>query len=128
MMRLACLRLGRLVGDGDLDLHPWLNRDGSDLLDDVRGRVEVDDALVDAHLKPVPRLGTLTTGCHASRDAKHLRRQTDGARHLALKTLVLCRALEIRAHLLEGRHVAGRQRNAASVKAVSDNQLGGDCT
>lgn len=35
------------VVDGDLNLNPRLNADGGDLLDDVRGRVQVDQALVD---------------------------------------------------------------------------------
>ena len=35
------------VVDGDLHLNPRLNADGGDLLDDVRGRVQVDQALVD---------------------------------------------------------------------------------
>ena len=32
-----------------------------DLLDDIGRRVEVDETFVDAHLVPVPSLGTLTT-------------------------------------------------------------------
>ena len=42
------------VGDGDLDVHARLNRDGSDAADNVLRRVQVDHALVDAHLKAVP--------------------------------------------------------------------------
>src|SRR5262245_56287994 len=45
-----------VVGDGDLDLHPRLDADGCDLLDDLGRRVQVDDALVDAHLEVVPGL------------------------------------------------------------------------
>ena len=37
-----------------------LDVDGGDLLDDLGGRVEVDDTLVDPHLELVPGLGTLT--------------------------------------------------------------------
>lgn len=45
----------------DLDLDTGLDRDRRDLLDDVRGRVQVNDTLVDSHLKAVPRVRTLTT-------------------------------------------------------------------
>jgi len=40
-----------LVGDGDLNLYAGLDVDGGNLLDDLRGRVQVDDALVDSHLE-----------------------------------------------------------------------------
>jgi hypothetical protein len=48
--------------NGNLDLHSGLERDRGDLLDDLGGRSEVDEALVDAHLVAVPSLGTFTTG------------------------------------------------------------------
>ena len=35
------------VVDGDLDLHAWLDADRGDLLDDIGGGVQVDEALVD---------------------------------------------------------------------------------
>merc|ERR1712111_177642 len=54
----SCLFLS--VSDGDLDLHTWFDGDGSDLLDDLGGGVEVDHPLVDPQLEPVPGLGTLT--------------------------------------------------------------------
>ena len=45
---LFALMLGRLrVVDGDLHLNAGLNADRGDLLDDVGGRVQVDEALVD---------------------------------------------------------------------------------
>ena len=43
-------------------LYAGLNVDGGDLLDDLGGRVQVDDTLVDPHLELVPGLGTLTWG------------------------------------------------------------------
>jgi hypothetical protein len=48
-------------GNGDLDLNSGLERDGGDLLDDIGGRGQVDQSLVDPHLVSVPSLGTLTT-------------------------------------------------------------------
>lgn len=70
----------RLVGgkDGDLNLDTGLERDRGDLLDDLRGRVEVDEALVDAHLEVVPGLGTLTTGRLAGGVRENLGGETNG--------------------------------------------------
>ena len=41
-------------------LYARLDVDGGDLLDDLGGGMQVDDALVDSHLELVPCLGTLT--------------------------------------------------------------------
>jgi hypothetical protein len=47
----------RLLGDGDLHVDSRLDGDAGDLLHHVSGRVQVDQALVDAQLEPVPRVG-----------------------------------------------------------------------
>lgn len=96
-------------------LHSGLDGDGRDLLDDLRGGVQVDDALVDAHLEAVPGLGTLTARGLAGGDAQHLGGQADGAGHLALEALVLRTALQVGAHLLQRRDVLGRQGDADAV-------------
>lgn len=44
------------VSDGDLHLHAGLDADGGDLLDDLGRAVQVDQALVNAHLVAVPGL------------------------------------------------------------------------
>lgn len=44
------------VGDSDLDLNTRFDADARDLLDDLRRTVQVDKALVDAHLVAIPRL------------------------------------------------------------------------
>ena len=86
------------IGDCDLDLNPRLNRDGRDLLHDLRGRVQVDDALVDAHLEAVPCLGTLTARRLARCNAQYLCGEAHGTGHLALQSLLLSAALEVGAH------------------------------
>merc|ERR1719352_846278 len=48
------------VSDGHLNLYAGLDVDGGDLLDDLRGGMQVNDALVDSHLELVPGFGTLT--------------------------------------------------------------------
>ncbi len=46
--------------DRNFDLNSRLDRDGGDLLDNLAGRVQVNQALVDAHFKAIPGLGTFT--------------------------------------------------------------------
>lgn len=48
-----------LSSNGDLNLNTGLDVD-DDLLDDLGGGGQVDEALVDAHLEEIPGLGTLT--------------------------------------------------------------------
>ena len=84
--------------------------DGGDLLDHVGGRVQVDEALVDAHLKTVPRVGTLATGRLASRDVQYLGGHADGALHL--EALLLGAPDQVAAHCskLSNRRSQRRQR------------------
>jgi hypothetical protein len=56
-----------LSSDGDLDLNTSLDVD-DDLLDDLGGRVQVNQTLVDAHLEHIPGLGALTAGSLAGGD------------------------------------------------------------
>ncbi|KAJ8523754.1 hypothetical protein ON010_g17364 [Phytophthora cinnamomi] len=105
----------RGVGDGHLDLDTGLDRDRRDLLHDVRGGVQVDDTLVDAHLEAVPRVGTLTTRRLARGQTQNLGGETHGARHL--QVLVHGATLEVSAHLLQVLHVTARERNANAVDA-----------
>lgn len=72
------------IGDGHLDLYSGLDRDGSDLLHDLRGRVQVEDALVDAHLKPIPGVGSLPAWRLAGDDLELFGGKTDRAGHLEL--------------------------------------------
>mmetsp|Transcript_12140 Transcript_12140/g.39616 ORF Transcript_12140/g.39616 Transcript_12140/m.39616 type:complete len:230 (-) Transcript_12140:14-703(-) len=101
------------VRDGHLDLDPRLDRDGGDLLDDLRRRVQVDEALVDAHLEPVPGVGTLTARRLAGGDAERLGRQPDRA--LDLEPLVLGTLDEVSADLLEVLDVAAGQGDPDAV-------------
>ena len=49
------------IGNGDFHLDSWLNTDGSDLLDNFRRAVQVNESLVDPHLESIPSLRTFTT-------------------------------------------------------------------
>lgn len=70
---------------------PYLNTgfdgNGSDLLDDFRGRVQIDQTLVDSHFELVKGLRTVTARRLAGGDAKDLGGQADGT--LDLELLVL---------------------------------------
>eukprot|EP00405_Crypthecodinium_cohnii_P064739 CAMPEP_0195039870 /NCGR_PEP_ID=MMETSP0326_2-20130528/80036_1 /TAXON_ID=2866 ORGANISM="Crypthecodinium cohnii, Strain Seligo" /NCGR_SAMPLE_ID=MMETSP0326_2 /ASSEMBLY_ACC=CAM_ASM_000348 /LENGTH=171 /DNA_ID=CAMNT_0040066761 /DNA_START=303 /DNA_END=815 /DNA_ORIENTATION=- len=72
------------VSNGDLDLDAGLDGDGSDLLHDVGGGVQVDQALVDAHLPSVEGVGALTVGGLSDAEAEDLGGETDGAGDLQL--------------------------------------------
>lgn len=84
--------------DGHLHINTGVDVHGSDLLHHLSGGVQVDDTLVDAHLEPVPGLGTFTARGLAGGDAQHLGGQTHGAGHLALQALVLSTTLQVGAH------------------------------
>ena len=90
----------RLLAEEDLDIDTGLDVDRSDLLDDFTGAVEVNDALVDAHLKTIPCVGTLSIRSLAGGDLEFLRRQAHGARDL--QVLVERVLLDVGAHLLHG--------------------------
>jgi len=106
------LRNDRLL-DGDLNIHSRLDGDGGDALHDLRGRLEVDDTLVDAHLETIPGLGTLTTRSPAGGDAKslggHTDRTTDG------ELLSLGAVDKIGTDLLKVAHVPGGKGDADGV-------------
>ena len=41
------------IGDGDFDFYTSLDRERSDLLDDLSGALQINNAFVDAHLESV---------------------------------------------------------------------------
>ncbi|GIL90794.1 hypothetical protein Vretifemale_18529, partial [Volvox reticuliferus] len=101
------------VGDGHLNLHTRLNADRGDLLDHIGGRVQVDETLVDPHLKAVEGVGTLTGGSLARGNAQHLCRHADRALHL--KLLFLSTLDQVSADLLQVLHVLRSQGDADAV-------------
>ena len=62
--RARVVQIGRTQAsssqDGDISVHPRLNGDGGDLLNLVGRGVEIHEALVDAQLVPIPRVGSCT--------------------------------------------------------------------
>ena len=84
--------------DRDLDLDTGLDVD-DDLLDDLSRRIQIDQPLVDAHLKHVPRLGAFTARRLPRRHFQRLGRQADGA--LDAKVLGFGALEELRAHFFQ---------------------------
>merc|ERR1719381_452683 len=93
------------VSNGHLNLHARLDVDGGNLLDDLGGGVQVNDALVDSHLELVPGLGTLTARSLSGGDPEGLGRHPHWALHLQL--LVLGAPDQVLAHLFQGLHIPG---------------------
>jgi len=96
----GCL-LGVGGGDDDLDIDVGLDGDRGDLLHGLGGRVEVDDALVHAHLETIPGVGSLSARGLADSHAEHLGGHADGA--LDLEVLLLGTLDEVSADLKEKR-------------------------
>lgn len=74
----------------------WGRCRGYNLLDCFSGAVQINDPLVDPHLKAVPGLGTLPTGSLAGSYAEGLGWHADGA--LYTEVLVLGTAYQVLAH------------------------------
>jgi len=113
----------RAAGDRNFDLDTGFEGDGSDLLDNLAGRVQVDQALVDLELVAIPGLGTFTARSLAGGDLQDLGGQADGA--LDAKLLVLCAVNEISAELFEVANVGARERNTNFVNFGRRNGAGG---
>merc|ERR1711915_89385 len=106
-----------LLSNGDLHIYIRLDADGGDGLDDLRGRVQVNDTLVDAHLEPVPGLGTFTTGGLPGGDAENLGGHADGSLHPQV-VLVLGLMDKLATHLLKRLDVARGEGDADTVDGV----------
>ena len=106
-----------LVGNGDLDINTGIDGDVGELSHDLGRGVEVEDALVDAHLEAVIGVGTLTARGLADQELEDLGGHADGAGHL--EVLVKSLVLELSAHSLDGLHVSGGQGDADAVNDLA---------
>lgn len=104
------------LGNGDLNLNSGFNGDGGDLLNDLRGRVQVDQTLVDSHLEAIKSLGTVTTRRLTGGNTKNLGRETDGT--LDLELLILGTLDEIRRDLFQVLDVARSQGDTDTVDPI----------
>lgn len=112
--------------DSDLNLYTGLDGDGSDLLHNLSRGLQVDEALVNAHLKTIPSLGTFTARGLTGGDVEHLGRHADGS--LDLELLLLGTTDEVSADLFEVLDVARGEgdANAVNLRGISllDSLLG----
>lgn len=70
-----------------LYLNTGFDGNGSDLLDDFRGGVQIDQALVDSHFELVKGLRTVTARRLAGGNTQNLGGETDRSLHLELLVL-----------------------------------------
>merc|ERR1719244_2297679 len=101
------------ISNGHLNLHTRFDVDRGDLLDDLRGRMKINDPLVDSHLELVPGLGTLTARSLPGGDPQHLGWHPNWA--LDLKLLVLGSPDQVSANLLQGLDIPTGQSDPDSV-------------
>merc|ERR550537_1222947 len=92
--------MGSHVRDGDFDLNTRLDGNRCDLLNDVRGRVQIDQALVDAHFKAIKGVGSLSTWTLADTQTQLLCGQSHWT--CDVQVLILGTLDEISADLLQG--------------------------
>lgn len=91
------------------------------LLDNLRGGVQVQDTLVDAHLEAVPSVGTLTTRGLADQQLQSLGGHSHRSSHL--ETHVHSLLLELSAQLLHGIDLSGGNSDADSVDCLLFSSL-----
>jgi hypothetical protein len=101
------------IVDGHINFYTGFNRNGSDLLDNFRGSVQVDQALVDTHFEAIPSVGTFTGGGLTSGDTQGLGGHTDRTRNMQF--LVNGAFLQVSTDLLQVGDVAASQSDADAV-------------
>lgn len=103
-------QLSLVLDNGDLSVNAGLDLDVGDLLDNVGGAVEIENALVDSHLPAVEGVGTFTARGLADAKLEDLGGHAHGASHLELSALGL--GLELSANLLHGINPLGGESDA----------------
>jgi hypothetical protein len=99
--------------EGDFDIDSGLERETSnDGVERLHRAVEVDEALVDAHLEPVEGVGTVTARGLAGGDNEGLGGKADRALDVADAGTLLGPADEVRASLLESGNGLAREGHA----------------
>jgi hypothetical protein len=108
------------IVNGHINFYTGFNRNGSNLLDNFRGCVQVNQTLVDTHFEAIPRVGTFTGGGLTGGDTQGLGRHTDRTRNMQF--LVNGTFLQVGTDLLQVGDVAASQSDA---DAVNDGIFGG---
>lgn len=115
-MSSILLHVTKNLSNGDFDLNSGFNGDGGDLLNNLGGRVQIDQTLVDSHLETVEGLGTVTTRRLTGGDTENLGGETNGT--LDLELLVLGTLDKIAGDLLEVLDVTRSQSDTDTVDPI----------
>merc|ERR1719203_2250768 len=97
------------VSNGNLDFYTRFNVDGSDLLDSLGGRVQVNQTLMYTHFEAIPGVSTFTTWGLTGGNAESLGRDSDWS--FDLQSLGLGTIDKFVTNLLKVLDVAGSQGN-----------------
>jgi hypothetical protein len=101
------------VIDGDINLNTRLNANGGDLLDNFTRGMQINNALVDAHLEGIKRVGTVSGRSLTSGHLKNLGWHAD--RSADMELLVGGTLLQVSTNLLEVLDIAGCQGDTNAV-------------
>lgn len=99
--------------EADIDDDAWLDLEPSDLLDLLDGAVQVDDTLVESHLKFVPGVATFTAWGLAAGDPQGLGGNPYWSSELVVHIPGLLN--DLAAHILQGLHLLGRQSQSIAL-------------
>ncbi len=107
-----------LLPNNEVHIYTRVESEVGDLLDGGGGAVDIDDALVDAHLEAVPGVGTVSAGGTACRDDEVLGGDADGS--LALVVQLLGFGYDLGTCLFEGLDVFTSKGHADSLDLFGD--------
>ncbi len=113
-----------LVVDDNIDLYTRLDLNRSNLLHNLRRSMQINQPLVNPHLKGIPSIGTLSTGGLTGGNSKLLGGHTNGSRNLEL--LGDSRTLEVGTYLLNVLYIARGEGDAYTVDYGGSSLLSGD--
>ena len=118
MSGIACSTQISLLPNNQVHIHAGVKSEFRDLLDGGRGAVNVDHALVNAHLKAVPGVGTITARGSACRDDKLLGGDANGSLDLVQEFLGL--GNDLSACLLKRFHIFASEGHTDSLDLFGD--------
>lgn len=103
------------VGNGNLNFYTWFDVDWGNVLHNFAGWMQIDDALVDAHLEAIPGLTTFTARCFTGSDAENLGWPSDWS--LDAELLFLGAGDQVAAHFFQWTNIGRCQCDADAVNS-----------
>ena len=99
-----------LLPNNEVHIDTWVKSELSDLLNGGRGAIDVNYALVDAHLEAVPGVGTVAARGSACRDDKFLGGDANGSLDLVVELLGL--GYDLGTCVLQGARLSSSESHA----------------